>query len=206
MEGPVDRELIEIGSGPPRERADAARNRDVILATAARLFAERGVERVSLDAIAAEAGVGKGTLFRRFGSKAGLAAALLDAQDRGFQERLLSGPAPLGPGAPAAARLLAFFDGYLELLGGNLELIRLSETARPGARYRVGSYHLWQRHLSLLLAEARPGLDAQATAHLLLAPLAADLHHALRTRKFEDARVREAVLALVRQVAGDGGP
>jgi Bacterial regulatory proteins, tetR family len=63
---------IELGRTEPlRERADAARNRLRILDAAARLFAELGVDAVSLDAVAAEAGVGKGTVFRRFGDKSG---------------------------------------------------------------------------------------------------------------------------------------
>src|SRR5690349_21500655 len=51
------------------ERADAARNRERILCQAARLVEELGAEAVSMDAIAEAAQVGKGTLFRRFGSR-----------------------------------------------------------------------------------------------------------------------------------------
>ena len=36
----------------------------------------------------------------------------------------------------------------------NLELVRLSETASPGARYRIGSYRFWHRHVAVLLAQA----------------------------------------------------
>src|SRR5512142_2083782 len=54
------------------------------------------------------AGVGKGTIFRRFGNKAGLAVALLDTRERELQEAILHGPPPLGPGAGSAARLTAF--------------------------------------------------------------------------------------------------
>ncbi|MCQ4041474.1 TetR/AcrR family transcriptional regulator [Streptantibioticus rubrisoli] len=198
--------LIKIGSRPPagriRERSDAARNRSRILSVAARLFAEHGVGEVSLDAIAGAAGVGKGTLFRRFGSKAGLAAALLDAQDSALQERIMFGPPPLGPGAAASGRITAFFDAYLELLEDNLELIRLSETAAPGARYRVGSYQFWRRHLAVLLAEACPELDAEVTAHLLLAPVTADLHHALRAAEFTPQRIRASVTALIHRFVG----
>ena len=69
---PMDPDLPVLSEDPP-ERADAARNRGKVLAAAERLFAERGPSRVSMDAVAAEAGVGKGTLFRRFGDRAGLA-------------------------------------------------------------------------------------------------------------------------------------
>ena len=95
---------------PPKERADAARNRAAVLEAAARLFAERGVEAVSMDQVAAAAGVGKGTLFRQFGDKSGLAAALLDARELVLQEAILHGPPPLGPGAAADDRFAAFIN------------------------------------------------------------------------------------------------
>src|SRR5690349_9939436 len=99
---------------PIKERADAARNRRRVLDAAAALFAARGVSGVSMDEVAAEAGVGKGTLFRRFGDKAGLAAALLDDRERELQQAVLDGPAPIGPGAAPAQRLQAFLGAYLD--------------------------------------------------------------------------------------------
>ncbi|MEV0229294.1 helix-turn-helix domain-containing protein [Nonomuraea sp. NPDC050786] len=168
-------ESLELLVGRPvKERADAARNREKVLAAAARLFAENGVEAVSMDAVAAEAGVGKGTLFRRFGDKSGLAVALLDSRERDLQQRILSGPPPLGPGAPAAERLTAFVAAYLEYLFAHLDLVRMSETASPGARYRIGAYRFWHRHVALLLAEARHRCDADALSHTLLAAMGAE--------------------------------
>ena len=67
---------LPLLEGDPFERADAARNRERILCSAARLFDERGIECVSMDDIADAAGVGKGTVFRRFGSRAALAQAV----------------------------------------------------------------------------------------------------------------------------------
>ncbi len=90
----------------------------------------------------------------------------------------------------AADRVTAFLDAYLDLLDRHVELFMDSENASDGARYRIGSYHLWRRHLALLIEEARPDLDADYTAHLLLAPLAADLHHALRTTGFDLGRLK----------------
>ena len=58
-------------------RADAMRNREKILAAAAVLFAERGLD-VSLDDVAHEAGVGVGTLYRRFADKEALVEALFE--------------------------------------------------------------------------------------------------------------------------------
>ncbi|MER5763754.1 helix-turn-helix domain-containing protein [Streptomyces sp. NPDC002082] len=193
-------EVPELIRRPARERADAARNRRRILVVAAELFREQGVDNVSLDAIAARAGVGKGTLYRRFGSKSGLAVALLDAQESELQDKMLNGPPPLGPGGDACMRIAAFFDTYLDLLDTNLELVRLSETTAPGVRYQIGSYCLWQRHLSELLAEARPELDAQGTSHLLLAMVDADLQQALRSSEFTPGRIRGALGEMVRRV------
>jgi AcrR family transcriptional regulator len=174
---------------PPKERADAARNRAAILDAAARLFAEHGVEAVSMDQVAAAAGVGKGTLFRRFGDKAGLAVALLDARERVLQEAILSGPAPLGPGAPEGERLVAFADAYLDYAFEYLPLVRMSETASPGARYRIGAYRFWIRHVAILLPHDE---DPEHTAHALLAMLDAELLTALLPELGEE-RIRAGV-------------
>ncbi|MEU9130686.1 helix-turn-helix domain-containing protein [Kitasatospora sp. NPDC048540] len=179
---------------PPKERADAARNRAAVLEAAARLFAERGVEAVSMDQVAAAAGVGKGTLFRRFGDKSGLAAALLDARERVLQEQVLHGPPPLGPGADPAERLDAFLDAYFDYLLEHLDLVRMSETATPGARYRIGAYRFWHRHLAILLGSAP---DPDQTAHALLAALAAD-HVAALLPELGEPRMRAGLRRLAR--------
>lgn len=62
-----------------RLRRDAERNRQRILAAARELFAERGLE-VGVEQIAARAGVGMGTLYRRFPTKAALIDAIFDAR------------------------------------------------------------------------------------------------------------------------------
>lgn len=179
---------------PPKERADAARNRAAILDAAAALFAEHGVDAVSMDQVAAAAGVGKGTLFRRFGDKAGLAVALLDARERLLQEGILHGPPPLGPGAPPAERLVAFADAYVGYVLEHLPLVRMSETAAPGARYRIGAYRFWHRHVAILLGGTP---DPEHAAHALLAPLAAEHLTALLPELGED-RVRAGITRLWR--------
>src|SRR5690606_26004111 len=108
---------------PPTERADAARNRRAILDATAALLAEHGAAGVTMDRVAAAAGVGKGTIFHRFGSRAGL---LYELVAEGAVERMAavsSGPPPLGPGAPATDRLLAFFDAMTTLVTDDVELI-----------------------------------------------------------------------------------
>jgi polyketide synthase 12 len=67
-----------VWGAPPAERADAARNRLHLLTTAREMLAEQGQDRLSMDGLAQRAGLGKGTVFRRFGTREGIFQALLD--------------------------------------------------------------------------------------------------------------------------------
>ena len=156
---------------PRRERADAARNRARVLAAAERLFARHG-RNVTMEQLAAAGGVGKGTLYRRYPDVASVAIALLDEHERVLQDRLLHGPAPLGPGAPPAERLAAFYRAMVELLERHGHLALAAETG--ARRYGTGAYRAWRLHVGALLAEAGLG-DHPALADALLAPLAPNL-------------------------------
>lgn len=161
----------ELMSSVPRERGDAARNRTLLLDAARRLVAERGADAVSMDDVAAAAGVGKGTLFRRFGSRANLMMVLLDEDERASQHAFLFGPPPLGPGAPPLERLLAFGRERLRFVNAHATL--LSAAGRdPQVRYGP-VYALLHTHVRTLLAAAGSGngeageaLDAKADALL----------------------------------------
>jgi AcrR family transcriptional regulator len=183
----------------PRERADAARNRRRILQAAAGLVGERGIEHVSMDDVARAACVGTGTLYRRFGDRAGLALALLDEHTRAFQDALIAGPPPLGPGAPAAERLHAFGDGYLELVERYADLLVVADV-QP---LRHGPGQLYATHLAILLREAAPHLDDQFTAFALLATLGPGHHvHARRDLGWSLERLRNGWHALVGALTG----
>ncbi len=188
--------MTEEPTRPQRrpERADASRNRTMLLVAAARLFALHGVAAVSMDDVAAAAGVGKGTLYRRFGDKSGLAMAVLDAKDRALREAIVSGPPPLGPGAGPKTRLRAFMGAYAEYLERNLNLLTLAETASPGARYRSEAYATWDRHVQALLeAEGTPEPDV--TAELALGLLDADLYAYLRiARGWPPAKIADSMV------------
>jgi AcrR family transcriptional regulator len=200
--------LPVLGQGVIRERADAARNRLRVLTAAERLFAARGVAGVTMDDVAAEAGVGKGTLYRRFGDKGGLAVALLDQRERELQTALLSGEPPLGPGAPPTERLVAFVSAYLELVAAQLDLILMSETSSPGARSRTGAHAFWGGHVRYLL-QAAGAADVDVRADVLLAALAGEqVRHWLVEDQRAVAAVADALaaaaLALAQPAAASG--
>ena len=198
-------ELTVLQGSGRAERSDAARNRERILRAAEELFATQGVANTSMDDIASCAKVGKGTLYRRFGDRGGLALALLNEREAAFQDEILRGPAPLGPGAPAAERLAAFFSRLCDLLDQHLDLIVDFEAGSAGGRYRAGFYGVYHRHVAVLVAELAPEADAEALAHLLLAPLAGDLYlHLQRGAGVPRARLLAAMDQLVRGLAASG--
>lgn len=151
--------------GVREERADAARNRAHLIDVARRMVAELGADRVTMDGLAERAGLGKGTVFRRFGTRAGIFHALLDKEEKHFQQRVLSGPPPLGPGAPAAARLVAFGRARLEFLVEHLALARASlDPGQPVPVHESPSLF----HVRMLMREACPDVAASGTLALQL--------------------------------------
>jgi AcrR family transcriptional regulator len=185
----------------PCERADAARNRRRILAAAARLIEEHGVEHVSMDAIAADAGVGKGTLFRRFGDRSGLVMALLDERTREFQDGLIRGEPPLGPGAAPVERIVAFGFGMLALLEAHGEMLLAAELGARWVRGEAGVYALYRTHLAMLVRECSPELDDEYLAEALLASLTPEAFLYLRKgRALPLERIEAGYEQLVRRL------
>src|SRR3954466_10744700 len=127
-----------------RERSDAARNREALLEAAERLVERWGVGAVTMESVAAAAGVGKGTVFRRFGSRAGLMAAVLDRSEAAWQASVMSGPPPLGPGAPPRERLLAFGRSRLEI---SLQHAALLNAAQASGRRSYAAYAFIATHV-----------------------------------------------------------
>lgn len=215
---------LPLADAPPRERADAARNRALVLQAAWRLYTRGGVEALTTDAVAQEAGVGKGTVYRRFRDKSGLVAALLDDKEKELQLAMIKGPAPLGPNAGAGAgagidvgigggvgvdtdatprsaatseihtdhtnRRVAFVHAYLDYLQAHLDLLLASETAAPGARYRLGVYQFWKTHLTMLFTEDP---DPEFRAYTVLALLDASLVSHLLADGWPWHRIRAGV-------------
>jgi AcrR family transcriptional regulator len=187
------------------ERGDAAANRKRILVAARALFAERGVDGTSMDAVACAAGVGKGTLFRRFGDRAGLTEALLDDATVEFQDAVLSGPPPLGPGAPPSVRLEAFVDELLRLMDANLDFA-LAAARATAAGAQVSSHATFALFLRQLVAEVDASLDAEAVADLLLGATSVFVvYHLRRDRGIELERIQAAARALLHGVIATDG-
>ncbi|WP_431955331.1 helix-turn-helix domain-containing protein [Nocardia lijiangensis] len=187
-----------MSEGRTRERADAARNRRAILEATRALLAEHGAEGVTMDRVAAAAGVGKGTIFHRFGSRAGLLHELVAEPAVALMEAVSSGPPPLGPGAPAADRLLAYFAAMTDLVIDNIELVVAYHAVPPHPR-REEFHAFWAAHITAMLGDARPDLDAEAVGALLLAPLGGELAPRM-VRAGEADRLRAAVRDLVASV------
>jgi AcrR family transcriptional regulator len=198
---PSDQPAPLLPPAPRKERADAARNRQRVLLAAERLFAERGVGAVTMDDIAGAAGVGKGTLYRRFTDKGDLAAELLSDRGAELQAAMLGGPPPLGPGAGPADRLAAFTAAYLRFQARHLDLVLLSETSSPGGRHRKASYAFWRQHAEMLL-RAADAPDPRLRAEVLLAALAAEqLRHWTDTEGRSVDELVDAVSAVARSLA-----
>ncbi|MEU0742094.1 helix-turn-helix domain-containing protein [Streptomyces sp. NPDC006134] len=201
-------ELLQLGvdDGESGLRADAARNRARLLEAAARLVAEHGAAGVTMEAVAAAASVGKGTVFRRFGDRTGLLMALLDHSEKKFQAALLGGPPPLGPGAPPVERLRAFGCAVLRRTADELEL---QLAAEPSAERRFTSppRRFLRHHVALLLRQALPDADTELLVHTLMAYLDPVLvHHLTRQCRMPLTRLEAGWLDLVARVTRTGPP
>lgn len=183
------------------ERGDAARNRALLLDAARRLIAERGADAVTMDDVAAAAGVGKGTLFRRFGSRAGLMMVLLDEDERASQQAFLFGPPPLGPDAAPVDRLVAF--GRERICFAHTHRKLLAEAHRdPLTRYSAPAL-VHHTHIRVLLQAAHTTGDLDAQTDALLALLNVTyVEHQLSARGHTLQTLGDAWESLARKLCG----
>ncbi len=180
-----------------RQRADAVRNRARVLDAAMRVAARHGAGNLTMDAVAAEASVGKGTVFRHFGDRTGLLTALLDRAERALQEGFLSGPPPLGPGAEPHVRLTAFGSAVLRHEQEHLDLY-IAAVMDPHRRFTVPAHHVRHTHVAMLVRQLDPRADADLLAHTLLGFLDTALtNHLLRGRGMDLSRLEAGWTDLV---------
>lgn len=162
------------------------------------------MDRLTMDAVAQRAGVGKGTVFRRFGSRAGLMTALLSDAEAEFQARFMFGPPPLGPGAPPLERLIAF---GAERIAWLLEFGELARAADESAynRFDVPAALLCQRHVEMLLREAGVTADPRLMASALGGMLEPErLLHAVQMQGTAPEQLTETWRQLVTRVVRGG--
>jgi AcrR family transcriptional regulator len=191
------------------QRSDAARNRAAVLAAADELFATAAAPaRVSMDDVAAGAGVGKGTLFRAFGSRAGLIQALWALRTEPLRQAIEAGPPPLGPGTEPRERIAAILDAMLVVKLDNRHLTLAVEDRSDGTSlYEQPQYQSVHRLLSDLLRDAGRGDESDLLAHLLLAVVRADLlDHLIGGRGSSRRQLRAGVARVADLVLnGSGG-
>lgn len=178
--------VTPMGTAYARERrlrSDAERNRTRILAAAAEIFAADGLD-ASLEAIAASAGVGIGTLYRRFGDRDGLIDAL-------FEERISAA-------AAIAQRALDYEDAW-----EGLEYFLRESSA----------LHVADRGLREAMLSPQRGRERAARARQKVAPLAAQVLDRARDDgrvrqdlDVYDLPVFQLMLGTIGDIAGDVAP
>ncbi|GGY12334.1 TetR/AcrR family transcriptional regulator [Streptomyces minutiscleroticus] len=190
-----------------RPRADAARNREAVLAAADELFASSADPRaITMADIAVAAGVGKGTLFRGFGDRTGLIRTLYAARLEPLRRAVTDGPPPLGPDTPPLERAHALLDGLLCFKFDHRHLSLALEEAAAAGPYEAEHYAWWHGTLRDVL-DRLPGFaeggGSDFAAHALLSAVRADLVDHLAGREGLDRReLRAGLGGFVTRVLG----
>lgn len=173
-------ENLTIYNATAPSRADARRNHRLVLETAARLFAEYGVEAVSMTQIAQSAGVGKGTLYRNFANKLTLCYALLDQEQRDLQEatlrRLRQYPEPQD-------NLLWFLKQAVLFVLRNEDLLHAGIEDQQAVALTVSAHLWWRQTIFNLLSQMELERDIAYISDVLYVMLHVSTirfqHHAL---------------------------
>jgi AcrR family transcriptional regulator len=166
---------------PAAERADAARNRVAILEAARKLLKKRPIDKICMDELAEAAGVGKGTLYRRFADRSSLCRALLHDEATRLQQLALRG-FDLPANARWVDRLERLLDALFDHVAENGSLLSEAAAYERGAIARFDHPgYAWQREaVALYLRKAVAHREIAAvppdtTADFLLAALDPDL-------------------------------
>jgi AcrR family transcriptional regulator len=188
------------------ERRDAAEHRQRVLAAAARLFGERGVQAVTMDEIAQTAGVGKGTLYRRYPDKGRLVLALMDRCVQRLQEQVAAELQQASPNDSALAQLEAVLGRMQAWVEEHVTWLGVLSDQAAGPRrgaVHCGQLYAWMHGVLLAILERAAATgeasidDCVYTADALLALLDIDLYVFQRQ---ERGYSPEQILAGMRQV------
>lgn len=145
------------------ERCDAVQNRQRILEVAKELFAEGRLGDTSMQEIAKSAGVGQGTLYRRFSDKGELCEALFAGDLEVFRERAEAYLRDHASTTPALVRLEWLLAEKIRFVDAHLPLFLASHEVAGTRRYDnyKKSHHVWnQEQITRLLNEARANGEA----------------------------------------------
>lgn len=183
-------------------RADALQNRADILRITRRLFAEEGVENVSMSHIVREANIGKGTLYRHFRNKADLCHALLNDDQRALQEQTLhylrhSTDAPCHKLEQFVSEICAFTQRNLPLL-----LEASQSRMGDGSEYLDHPAHHWQWQTIVgLLRQTGVASDIEYVADVIYVMLDPSTYHFQHyTRGYDHQRIVDGILGLLRRL------
>jgi AcrR family transcriptional regulator len=153
-----------------------------------------------MDDIATAAGVGKGTLFRRFGDRAGLIGALIASRLEPLREAVRE--ARDADSAPRQ-RVKDLLDAALRFKIENRNLMSAAEDAGISSPYQAEHYGSWHELLREALAQVPEVHEAEFTAHALLAAIRADLVvHLIDVRKTAPEALRSSLAAHIDSVLG----
>ena len=194
----------EIGPNAERkrkERRESIENRELILMTAKRLFAENGVASVSMRQIAREAGIGQGTLYRQYSDKGALCEALLEETIEDFENTFeIRVQANTDKTLQLVEELLQqiadFTDDNAAMVS---ELVQVALSERRHVFCRI-PFYAWAREkiVEILNAGIQSGeiqsLDAEYTAYIFLSPLVMNI---FIRKGFSSERILQATKQLL---------
>lgn len=159
-----------------KERKDAVEHRALILKTAQTLIAEHGLDGVSMHQIAKSAGIGQGTLYRRYANKSDLCLDLIQDSSQCFIEQIAD-TLKQSEALPVMERMGFVLDGWLDFIEEKSQWLGTIQSS-IGCEdrkfyYQSPIYVFMYDTLKRLLTEYakkydRPDLNPTFTAHVVL--------------------------------------
>ncbi len=190
----MDDSLILISSRPTR--ADAVKNRELLLQTALRLFAEKGVDAVTMSDVAEAAGVGKGTLYRHFANKSELCHVMIDEDQRDLQNRTL---ARLREGGDPLSDLEWFLREVIAFLSRNQEIA--FAMAALDIKLEHPAHRWWRQTIRGLLLRLQPSFDVDYVADTFFVMLdPSTIHYQQTARGYSFDQIADSLVSLLRRL------
>ncbi|MFN8450113.1 MAG: helix-turn-helix domain-containing protein [Anaerolineae bacterium] len=182
---------------PRPSRADALKNRALLLETAQRLFDENGVDAVTMSDVAESAGVGKGTLYRHFpNGKPDLCRVLIDEDQRELQNRTL---ARLRQQGNAQTDLEWFLREAIAFVERNRRFM-FAESSM-GVTLDHPAHRWWRQTIRGLLVRMNLDLDIDYTADMLFVMLDPRIiHYQVVVRGYDVERIGDGLITALRQI------